>query len=100
MSMIVFLSPRPIFELMQLTIQIPDAALRAMRMPADQIEAELKKELALVLYSREVLSAGKATEMAGISRLEFEALLAERRIERPFSIEELERDLSWAKSQT
>jgi predicted HTH domain antitoxin len=37
--------------------------------------------------------------MAAVTRQEFESLLAQRRIERPFTMDELERDLSWAKDR-
>ena len=83
---------------MTLTIEIPDEAVEALRMPASEVEAELKKELALVLYARGALSAGKAVELAGVNRAAFERLLAERRIERPFTSAELEQDLAWAKT--
>lgn len=48
---------------MALTIEIPDEAVRALRMPPTEVEAELKKELALALFSRGALSLGKAVEM-------------------------------------
>jgi predicted HTH domain antitoxin len=82
---------------MALTIEIPDEAVEALRMPASEVRAELKKELAVALYAREALSMGKAVEMAGLSRANFERLLAQRRIERPYTSAELARDLAWAK---
>jgi predicted HTH domain antitoxin len=82
---------------MALTIEIPDEAVQAMRIPAAEVEGELKKELALVLYARSALSLGKAVEMAGVTRAQFEGLLAQRRIERPYTAAELEHDLLWAK---
>jgi predicted HTH domain antitoxin len=84
---------------MELTIEIPDEAVQALRMPAPELQAELKKELAAVLYSRGALSLGKAVEMSGVTRAEFEGLLARRRIERPYTVAELDRDLSWAKAE-
>jgi len=78
-------------------IEIPDEAVRAMKIPAAEVEAELKKELALALYARGALSLGKAVEMAGVTRADFERVLGQRAIERPYSAAELEHDLSWAK---
>jgi predicted HTH domain antitoxin len=49
------------------------------------------------LYARGLLSLGKASEFSGITRPEFESLLAQRRVERPYEVAELERDLAWAK---
>ena len=80
---------------MALTIEIPDEVVRALRLPASEVEAELKKELAVAFYSRGTLSLGKAVEMAEVTRAEFEGLL--RRIERPYTAAELGHDLSWAK---
>jgi predicted HTH domain antitoxin len=84
---------------MPLMLEIPDAAADAMRLPRQEVEAELRKELALVLYSRGVFSAGKAAEFSGLARLAFEQLLCDRQIERPFSLEELDRDLAWAEKR-
>ena len=66
-------------------------------MPPSEVQAELKQEVAVVLYSRGAFSLGKSVEMAGVTRAYFEGLLAERRIERPYTATELELDLSWAK---
>lgn len=82
---------------MPLVIEIPDEAVEAMHLPAAEVEAELKKELAVALYARGLLSIGKSVELAGVTRQEFESLLARRRIERPYDSAELEHDLAWAK---
>jgi predicted HTH domain antitoxin len=81
---------------MSLVLEIPDEAVQAMDLPAAEVEAELKKELALALYARRLLSLGKSVEWAGVTRQEFEELLAHRRIERPYDSAEIERDLAWA----
>jgi predicted HTH domain antitoxin len=82
---------------MALTIEIPEEAVRALKMPASEVQVELTKEIALALYSRGALSVGKAAEMAGLRRVDFEQLLTRRRVERPYTATELESDLSWAK---
>ena len=84
---------------MQVTLEIPDEAVHSMRLRASDAQAEIAKEIALALYARGLLSLGKATELAGMARLDFEAILAKRRIERPFDVTELERDLAWAKGE-
>jgi predicted HTH domain antitoxin len=81
---------------MSLRLEISDEVVAAMRLPQQEVSAELMKELALGLYARGVLSIGKAVEMAGITRQAFEALLAQRHIVRPFDSAELETDLAWA----
>lgn len=83
---------------MSLTLEIPDEVVAAMRLPRQEVGSELRKELALGLYGRGVLSIGKAVELAGVARPIFEALLAERQIVRPFDEAELESELTWAKS--
>jgi predicted HTH domain antitoxin len=82
---------------MSLTLEIPEEAVTAMRLPRAEVERELRKELAVALYARGALSIGKSAEVAGVPRREFEALLAQRRIERPYSSAELDRDLDFAK---
>lgn len=47
-------------------------------------------------YERGRLSAGKAAQLLGIARDEFEQMRIARGIDRPFSSEELERDLAWS----
>lgn len=82
---------------MQLNLRIPDEVLRALKVPPREVEAELRKELALALYQRGALSLGKAGVLAGMSRREFEELLGQRRIPRHYGKEELEEDLRYAR---
>lgn len=78
---------------MQLTLEIPDSVIASAAMSAADLTVELKKEIAVSFYRRGVLSAGKAAELAGASRMIFETLLAERRIERPSSEEDFEQEM-------
>ena len=82
---------------MTLTFEIPDATWQATGLSKAQAQAGIMKEVALALYRPGLLSAGKAAEVSGVTRLEFEDILAERHIERPYDMPELERDLAWAK---
>ncbi len=59
---------------MPVIVEIPDEAVQAMRLPASEVQAELKKELAVALYAHGALSLGKSVEMAGVTRPEFEAI--------------------------
>ena len=81
---------------MTLTLDIPDSVVNALNLPPEELRKQLRIDLAVALYSRGALSEGKAAEFAGIGRMDFEQLLCERRVERPFTMEELERDLAWA----
>lgn len=82
---------------MAMELEIPEDVVKTLRLPPTEVEGELKRELALALYRRGVLSSGKARELAGLTRWEFEELLGKRRIERHYSEEDLERDLEYAK---
>ncbi len=82
---------------MLVTLEIPDTVGAEMRLPASEAQAEVRKEIALALYARGLMSLGKATEFAGMTRPDFEAVLAKRRVERPYDEVELKRDLAWAK---
>ncbi len=84
---------------MLFTLEIPDDFVEGMCLPASDAQAEVRKEVALALYARGFLSIGKATELAGVTRVEFEAVLAKRHVERPYDATELERDLAWAKGE-
>jgi predicted HTH domain antitoxin len=66
------------------------------KLPPAEIEAELKKELALALYQRGVLSLGKARILAGMTRWQFEQTLSDRQIPRHYTETDLQDDLSYA----
>lgn len=80
-----------------MTLAIPDDVVTALRLPPDEIESTLRKELALALYQRHVLPMAKAAALAQLSRWDFEELLCQRRVERPFSEEDLAEDLQFAR---
>jgi predicted HTH domain antitoxin len=77
------------------TLMIPEEVVNALRVPPDDIEAELYKELALALYQRGMLSSGKASALSGLTRLQFEDLLGHRRIRRHYGEEDLQEDLNY-----
>ncbi len=74
-------------------LEIPDAAVAEMHLPPDELRAELRRDLAAVLYARGALPIGKAMEFAGLGRREFERLLKARQVRRPFDDGELSREL-------
>lgn len=82
----------------QLILKIPEDVVDALRLPPDEVDAELLKELALALYQRSALSSGKACRLAGMTRWEFEELLGQRRIPRHYTEENLEEDIEYARS--
>jgi predicted HTH domain antitoxin len=78
------------------TLKIPEDIVNALRVPPDDIEAELYKELALALYQRGMLSSGKASALSGLTLLQFEELLGQREVKRHYGEEELQEDLRYA----
>jgi hypothetical protein len=50
-------------------LSIPESIIQSIRLPEGRIEAELLKELALALYAQELLSFGKARELANLGRV-------------------------------
>ena len=83
----------------KLVLEIPKAVLAALRLPPGEIEQELRQELALALYQRQVLSLGKARELAHVTRWEFEELLGRRQVPRHYTAEDLQEDLRYARSR-
>ena len=83
---------------MNLLLPIPDGLLDATELSPDEAKGELLRDLAVGLYTRGGISAGKAAEIGGMARLDFERLLCERAIVRNYSIEDLEHDMTWARS--
>ena len=78
------------------TLTLPEEIINALRVPPDDIEAELYKELAIALYQRGMLSSGKASALSGLTRLQFEDLLGQRRSKRHYGEEDLKEDLRYA----
>jgi predicted HTH domain antitoxin len=60
-----------------------------------EMEDEFRKELALALYQRGVLSSGKARLLARMTRWQFEELLGKRLIERHYAEKDLQEDIAY-----
>lgn len=80
-------------------IEIPRSVADALTLPEGRKEEELRRELAVALYREEILSFGKARELARLSKYEFGQLLGERSVERHYGVEELEEDLQYAQGE-
>lgn len=88
-----------LLHLMSLQLSIPDSVLSAIRLPESRIEQELLQELAIALYTQELLSFGKARELAQIDKYEFGQLLGQRGVTRHYGLQELEDDLSYGSGE-
>ena len=84
---------------MSITLHISDSVARSLRIPEGEAEQRLRQELAVAVYARGLLSLGKASELAGISRFLFVDLLAQRDIPRHYQEEELTEDIKYANGE-
>jgi predicted HTH domain antitoxin len=78
---------------MGLLIEVPEDLLRAIRLPEKEVPSRVKRELAVVLYAKGLLSFGKARQLAEMTRWDFHDLLSEEGVLRRYGVEELEEDL-------
>jgi len=72
-----------------MSLVIPDEVLHASHMSAD----ELMQEIALLLYERSKLTLGQASELADMPQLQFQMLLAGRRIPIHYDVSDFAEDL-------
>ena len=77
----------------QFSIAINEHLLQAMKLPASEAPTRLRRELALRLYEKGLLSFGKARELAEMPHWEFHDLLGDENVTRRYGFEELEVDL-------
>ncbi len=50
---------------MTLHLDIPESIATSLRLPVPEIEPRLRMELAIALFAQDILSFGKAAELAG-----------------------------------
>lgn len=81
---------------MTLSIAIPDEMAFDLGNSQPEITARVQSDLATFYYERELVSMGRAAEMSGMSRGDFEALLAKRGTVRNYSTSDWADDLAWA----
>jgi predicted HTH domain antitoxin len=85
---------------MQLAIDVPEDVIYAIKLPTEEIPSRLKRELAVRLYQKGLLSFGKARRLSGMTRWDFHDILGEERIPRRYDMQELEEDLKALKEMT
>ncbi len=78
---------------MSVTLEIPSDIASSVRIPPQEVEKRLLTELAVALYSQNLLPSGKACALAELSRWQWEDLLASRHIPRQYSQADLNEDL-------
>lgn len=79
---------------MPLRLEFNDEIQNALRIPPEEQEGRLRRELALRLYEKGLLSLGKARQLAGMEKWDFLFFLAQEGIPRQYDMNELDRDLA------
>ncbi len=72
-----------------MSIVISDELLVAARMT----EAEMKQEIAVLLFQKEKFTLAQASRFAGMNRVAFQHLLASRHIPVHYGVEDFEQDI-------
>jgi predicted HTH domain antitoxin len=76
-----------------MSLIIPDEVLEAARISA----GELRQEVAILLYQRERLTLGQASDLAGMAQWQFQGLLASRQISIHYDVADFRADLKTIK---
>jgi predicted HTH domain antitoxin len=81
---------------MSVTLEIPDEVLAALPVTEPERKPLLLLEIACALYARNLLSLGRAAELAGMPKAGFGLEIGRRGIARHYTETELEADLAYA----
>jgi len=73
-----------------MAVTIPDKICTATHLS----EIELKQEISVMLYQKEKLTLAQASKLAGLDRIQFQHLLASRKIPINISIEDIDHDFN------
>jgi predicted HTH domain antitoxin len=72
-----------------MSVVVPDEILTATRMT----EAEMRQEIAVMLFQKEKLTLAQASRFAGMHRIAFQHLLASRHIPVHYDVADFEQDI-------
>lgn len=79
---------------MRVTLDIPDDVLAVLPMPEQERKGYLLLEVASAQYARDLLSLGRAAELAGMPKIAFGQEIGRRSTARHYSDTELEADFA------
>lgn len=79
------------------TLDIPPDFVARLESEPQAAEARLHLELAIALYREGQLPVRRAAQLAAKSEAEFDVVLRERNIPAPYSMNDLEHDLAYAR---
>ncbi len=74
-------------------VSIPGEVLANVKIPRQNLDAELKKHLALQLYREGLVAGAGACRIAGVSKVEFQYLLGEAGICQQYGTDDFSQDL-------
>lgn len=74
-------------------LSLPKEIIKICRIREAELPRFLNKTIAIELFREELISIGKAAEIAGISRHEMLDILASKKIPLHYSAEDLEKDV-------
>jgi len=63
-----------------ISIELPSDILLALNATEAELKQNIKTSLAIRLYRKEKLTLGKAAQLAGLSRFQFETLLSDNEV--------------------
>jgi len=72
-----------------MSVVVPDEILTTTRMT----EAEMRQEIAVMLFEKEKLTLAQASRFAGMHRIAFQHLLASRHIPMHYDVADFEQDI-------
>jgi predicted HTH domain antitoxin len=78
---------------METKLKLPHELITICKVRENELEAFLKRAIAIELFREGLVSIGKASEIAEVSRNEMMDLLGERRIPLHYTVEDLEEDI-------
>ncbi|MBM3882020.1 MAG: UPF0175 family protein [Verrucomicrobia bacterium] len=80
---------------MSITLDIPPHIAESVRVPPQEVEPRLRLELAIALYTQDLLTSAKACALAGLTRAEWETTLGKRQVPRHYADADLAEDLAY-----
>ena len=84
---------------MILTLFIPDDLAAEFGGDSLGVSGQVQADLAVMFYMQRRVSLGRAVEMSGMLRGEFERLLGERQVTRDYAVDDFVSDLAWASAK-
>ncbi len=76
-----------------IVIEIPDEIVAWMKVPYGEAAERVRRELAVRLYERGLITFGMARKLLGMTRWQFDDLLGEQDVVRSYDVEEFQKDL-------